>query len=347
MDNNEGKPPPAVKLDGFAPAAGSGATGSSSLTTAVSASASAGVASAASAAAAAAGGGAGAGTASIAAPSAKKPATAKRAYKKKPKKGAAASAASSENSNDNDTEETVLRPLSDVGSNFSPLSLPQIQLRLKSLLDTLPKDLPEIPPAYNVNDAVAIHALQHAPIKSFASTLQVTIEEYNLLLSLVSCATYRWGVDRSGASQQNLSVVSAELQQCQDVISNVVSARLSNVLCPAVDVMIGEVEIVRDGENGEETPIKTPAKKRKLNKDKLSTATSSRTNNNERRINHWARPLVDPSYVHLCHCILARNAPLIRHTVATSIYTAQKVIGDYLNAMKKDSSHEPGKGGYY
>ena len=125
----------------------------------------------------------------------------------------------------------ILGPLSDVGSNFSPLSLPQIQLRLKSLLDTLPKDLPEIPPVYNVNDAAA-HALQHAPIKSFASTLQVTIEEYNLLLSLVSCATYRWGVDRSGASQQNLSVVSAELQQCQDVISNVVSARLSNLLCP-------------------------------------------------------------------------------------------------------------------
>ena len=34
---------------------------------------------------------------------------------------------------------------------------------------------------------------------------------------------------------------------------------------------------------------------------------------------------------------------MIRHTVATSIYTAQKVIGDYLHAMKKDSSHEASK----
>lgn len=178
--------------------------------------------------------------------------------------------------------------------------------------------------------------------------MQIAIEEYNLLLSLVSCATYKWGVDRSGASQQNLSVMSAELQQCQDVISNVVSARLSNVLCPAVDVVIGEVEIVRDGARGDDGKaenVEAPAKKRKLNEDKLSTLSSGA--NGERRVNHFTRPLVDPSYVHLCHCILARNAPLIRHTVATSVYTAQRVIGDYSKAMKKDSSHDSGKGGYY
>ena len=143
--------------------------------------------------------------------------------------------------------------------------------------------------------------------------------------------------------------MSAELQQCQDVISNVVSARLSNVLCPAVDVMIGEVEIVkaRNEDNIGEGEKRIPSKKRKLNEDRLDTTTSTSNTQNERRINHYTRPLVDPSYVHLCHCILARNAPLIRHTVATSIHTAQRVIGDYLNAMKKDSSHEAGKGGYY
>jgi len=346
-----------VKLEGFAPAAGPGA-GSSSLTastTAASAS-TAGVAGAgatAPVATAAGGAGGGAGGGSLT-PATKKPAASaaaggagtKRTYKKRaPKKG-------EPDNNDIDIEETdELRPLSDIGSEFSPLPLPQIQLRLKSLLDKLPKDLPEVPPDYNPADYApgsSNNAEVLQPIKSFASTTQVTIEEYNLLLGLVSSATYKWGVDRSGASQQNLSVMSAELQQCQDVISNVVSARLSNVLCPAVDVLIGEVEIVRDNggteENGAEPSTNNNSKKRKLNEDRLSTNSNANT---ERRINHYTRPLVDPSYVHLCHCILARNAPLIRHTVATSIYTAQRVIGDYLTAMKKDSSHEAGKGGYY
>lgn len=215
----------------------------------------------------------------------------------------------------------------------------------------LPKDLPKTIPDYDVRRTAAENVEMYAPIKAFAAKLQVAIEEYNLLLSLVSAATYKWGVDRSGASQQNLSVMSAELQTAQEVISNVVSARLSNVLCPAVDILIGEVEIVREGKSDggaggvdEESTASVPAKKRKLNEDRLGTTKSTI---NERRINHYTRPLVDPSYVHLCHCILSRNAPLLRHTVATSIATAMRVIGDYLQAMKKDSSHDTGKGGYY
>ncbi|KAL7539579.1 hypothetical protein ACHAXR_009404 [Thalassiosira sp. AJA248-18] len=346
-NSNPEKTPASAKLDGFAPAAGAGAT---------------------SAAAAAGGGTVGESIAAPPpAPAAKKPAPSsaaaaaaatqtKKTKKRGPKKGSAAAAgggtsATTSTTTNNDTEEKELRPLSEIGgsTSFEPLSLAQIQLRLKTLLDKLPKELPDNPSDYDSNataESLAANTANYAPIKSFASSLQVTIEEYNLLLSLVSCATYRWGVDRSGASQQNLGVMSAELQTCQEIISNVVSARLSNVLCPAVDVLIGEVEIVRgaEGKDDDADGAAAPAKKRKLNEDRLSTATN---NNNERRVNHYTRPLVDPSYVHLCHCILVRNAPLIRHTVATSIHTAQRVIGDYLNAMKKDTSHEAGKGGYY
>lgn len=313
----DAKPPASAQLSGFAPAVAGGGGG----------------------------GGAGTGGAESSAkapPQETKQTAKKRGPKKSAKKGGgvSSSAATSGESNGNDLDEqTTLKPLSDVGPSFEPLSLPQIQLRIKNLLQSLPTDHPTVPDTYDPNDTTNNVEL-YAPVKSFASTLQVVIEEYNLLLSLVSSATYRWGVDRSGASQQNLGVMSAELQTCQDVISTVVSARLSNVLCPAVDVLIGEIEIVRgaEGEGGEE---KSSAKKRKLNADRLSTS------NSERRINHYKRPLVDPSYVHLCHVILARNAALIRHTVATSIHTAQRVIGDYLKAMKKDSSHEAGKGGYY
>eukprot|EP00984_Skeletonema_dohrnii_P023536 scaffold12614_cov145-Skeletonema_dohrnii-CCMP3373.AAC.2 len=269
----------------------------------------------------------------------------------------------------NETEDTTIQPIdpsSMNSSSFQPMSLSQIQLRIKLLLDKLPSALPQVPPDY-INPDETIHnnnnqqsSLYHPPIKSFASALQTTIEEYNLLLSLVSSATYQWGVDRSGASQQNLSVMNSELQQCQEVITSVVSGRLSNVLCPAVDVLVGRVEVVKGGNDSEENG--SSSKKRKLETsstaaannattDRLlgTTATINRstTTTNEQRINHYTRPLVDPSYVHLCHQIVARNGEMLRYTLATCIHTAQRVIGDYLKAMKKDVGHEANKGGYY
>ena len=135
----------------------------------------------------------------------------------------------------------------------------------------------------------------------------------------------------------------SELQQCQEMISSTVSPRLSNVLCPAVDVLVGEVEIVREGDTGindDNTHGDDSRKKRKLNNattdNNTTDISSSRGATKERRLNHYIRAQVDPSYVHLSHVILARNASMIRHAVATSIYTAQKVIKDYLKAMKKD-----------
>ena len=83
--------------------------------------------------------------------------------------------------------------------------------------------------------------------------------------------------------------------------------------------------------------------------DRLTSSTTSTTttNTNEQRINHYTRPLVDPSYVHLCYQIVARNGEMLRYTLAICIHTAQRVIGDYLKAMKKDVGHEANKGGYY
>ena len=302
----------------------------------------------------------------------------------------------------NYNEDTTVQPIDSTtitSSSFQPMSLSQIQLRIKLLLDKLPSVLPEIPPDYiNPDDDETTttssdsqnsppknnhnnNSRLYPPIKSFASNLQLIIEEYNLLLSLVSSATYQWGVDRSGASQQNLSVMSSELQQCQEVITSVVSGRLSNVLCPAVDVLVGRVEIVRGvgsdvggvgggggsiGDDEESGTTKTTKKRKLLDEGATATtttttnhhhhhhstttnttATSTSTTTNEQRINHYTRPLVDPSYVHLCHQIVARNGEMLRYTVATCIHTAQCVIGDYLKAMKKDVGHEVNKGGYY
>lgn len=138
-------------------------------------------------------------------------------------------------SDDADTHcDAAPAPLSSL-DDFSPCSLTDIRRRLKSLMAALPADLPPLPS----DDS------SHSAVSAFASRLQIVIEQFNLLLSLVGSATYQWGVDRSGASQQNLGVMVAELQTCQEMISSGVSGRLSNVLCPAVDVMVGEVEIIR------------------------------------------------------------------------------------------------------
>mmetsp|Transcript_22214 Transcript_22214/g.36323 ORF Transcript_22214/g.36323 Transcript_22214/m.36323 type:complete len:388 (+) Transcript_22214:84-1247(+) len=310
----------------------------------------------------------------------KNPSAAAAATKKRSKSSISAAAAaagsgsidgSSNNNNSNYNEATTIQPIDPSTMNstsFQPMSLSQIQLRIKSLLDELPSALPDVPPDHINPDDDNIISQYYPPIKSFASSLQTTIEAYNLLLSLVSSATYQWGVDRSGASQQNLSVMNSELQQCQEVITSVISGRLSNVLCPAVDVLVGRVEIVKaaavagdDGGLLDENEVNTSCKKKKKRKldsstaatndstDRLTTSTTSTTttNTNEQRINHYTRPLVDPSYVHLCYQIVARNGEMLRYTLATCIHTAQRVIGDYLKAMKKDVGHEANKGGYY
>ncbi|KAL3788829.1 hypothetical protein ACHAWO_008154 [Cyclotella atomus] len=245
--------------------------------------------------------------------------------------------ASSNDSNGNDNGS--IKPLSEIGGDFTPCSLVEIQKRMKGLMDALPKVLPGVPEENDINDSsFTDNTPSHQAIKSFASSLQIVIEQYNLLLSLVSSATYKWGVDRSGASQQNLSVMVSELQQCQEMISTTVSGRLSNVLCPAVDVLVGEVEIIRGGSgNNDNDGDDARNKKRKLNKESNNSSSGTDHNNSERRINHYIRAQVDPAYVHLSHVILARNAEMIRHTVATSIFTAQQVISDYLKAMQKDT----------
>ena len=319
----------------------------------------------------------------------KQPPPAAATKKRRSKNSSSASAAaggsssgidSTSNSSNNYNEDTTIQPILETisSSSFQPISLSQIQLRIKVLLDKLPSSsvLPEIPPDYNIIDSHQSnkhnsqqHQYYYPPIKSFASSLQIIIEEYNLLLSLVSAATYQWGVDRSGASQQNLSVMNSELQQCQEVIASVVSGRLSNVLCPAVDVMIGRVEIVNKSDDDDHhvgDGGNVIAKKRKLettsNNTSITTTTADRLlvsntssnhhnhttpTKNEQRINHYTRPLVDPSYVHLCYQIVARNSAMLRYTIATCIHTAYRVIGDYLKAMRKDVGHEVNKGGYY
>ena len=144
--------------------------------------------------------------------------------------------------------------------------------------------------------------------------MQATIEEFNLLLTCISAATYKWGSDRTGAADQNLSLLSNELGNAQEQISSGVTPRLTNVLAPVVDLVTKEtiVKKVTDESTGEVY---------------------------ERRINTFSREKNDPSFIHLCHVILSRNAVMLRHVVLTNFYKVEKCISDYLNATKKDSGN--------
>lgn len=81
----------------------------------------------------------------------------------------------------------------------------------------------------------------------------------------------------------------AELQQCQEMVSSGVSGRMSNVLCPAVDFLVGEVEIRREGGGGGDDDDKSeePSKKRKLNNTYSNNTQFTTLPAKERRINHY------------------------------------------------------------
>ena len=149
-------------------------------------------------------------------------------------------------------------------------------------------------------------------IREWAAQLQAVLEEFNLLVCCVATATYKWGTDRSGAADQNLSLLSGELASSQEQIASAVTPRLTNVLAPVVDLVIGKTVKTRDADG------------------------------REVKENHFTRKLVDPDFVKLCYRILARNAPLLRQVVLSNFSKLLQVLKDYLKAQKNDTQHSRG-----
>jgi hypothetical protein len=184
-------------------------------------------------------------------------------------------------------------------------SLEDIRTRIQGLC----KRVPPIPEnIFEVGDG----EVNEAAVLDWAAQLQAVLEEFNLLICCVAAATYKWGTERSGAGDQNLSLLSGELSFSQDQIGSAVTPRLTNVLAPVVDLVIEK------------------------------TITSKDDQGREVKVNHFTRKLVDPDFVRLCHTILARNAPLLRHVVMSNFSKLLRVIQDYLNAQKNDTQHSQG-----
>ena len=217
---------------------------------------------------------------------------------KKKRKGENGNAIGSSTNSDGDID-----IFSDV-ADYSPLSLRDMQGRIHQLCHALPTTVPPLDPQ------------DHDAIVAWAFAMQAVIIEFNLLLSCISAATYKWGSDRSGAADQNLNVLSAELGNAQDQINAAVSPRLSNVLAPVVDLVIDKVVVTKEG-------------------------------NEEVKQNYFTQKTVDPAYVKLCDDILCRNAGLLRQVVLANFHKIHTCIGDYLKVTMKDSHHDDTRGFSY
>lgn len=182
------------------------------------------------------------------------------------------------------------------------------EIRTKILV--LCKRVPEIPENnFGQGDG---EKLDEDSIREWAAQLQAVLEEFNLLVCCIATATYKWGTDRSGAADQNLSLLSGELGASQEQIASAVTPRLTNVLAPVVDLVIDKTVKTTDAEGRE---IKE---------------------------NHFTRKLVDPDFVELCYTILVRNAPLLRQVVLSNFHKVMKVLNDYLKAQQNDTQHSRG-----
>lgn len=192
---------------------------------------------------------------------------------------------------------------SSTSTSFKPYNLHQIEIAISKLSDRIPS-VPE----------TGIDPDDKEQVRSWALSMQAIIEEFNLLLTCISAATYKWGSDRTGAADQNLSLLSNELGNAQEQISSSVTSRLTNVLAPVVELVTKEtiVKKVKAEATGEEY---------------------------ESRVNTFSREENDPNFIHLCHVILCRNAVMLRHVVLTNFHKVEQCIKDYLKATKKDGNH--------
>jgi hypothetical protein len=187
---------------------------------------------------------------------------------------------------------------------FEPFTLESIRTKIQSLCTRVP----EIPDEHFSD----MENLDENVVREWAAQLQMVLEEFNLLVCCVATATYKWGTDRSGAGDQNLSLLSGELAASQEQIASTVTPRLTNVLAPVVDLVV-EKTVTTKNEDGMEV-----------------------------KENFYTRKLVDPDFVRLCDKILARNAPLLRQVVLSNFHKLNHCLKDFLKAHNNDTQQHRG-----
>mmetsp|Transcript_11718 Transcript_11718/g.16743 ORF Transcript_11718/g.16743 Transcript_11718/m.16743 type:complete len:252 (+) Transcript_11718:68-823(+) len=211
--------------------------------------------------------------------------------------------------------------LPEIDDGYEPLSLKDIQIRVLKLCERVPR-VPER----------GIDPDNLEEIEVFATKLQICIEDFNLLVVCVSTATYQWGGERSGAADQNLTLLSGEISNSQEHLANTVTPRLANVLAPVVNLVTEKTVVVK--ENNGESDTNTNGN------GNGNGNSSSSSGEREIRENIFKREKEDPYFWKLTRQILARNAPMLRQVVLASFHKTVTCIGDYLQAQSKDSQHD-------
>jgi hypothetical protein len=148
-------------------------------------------------------------------------------------------------------------------------------------------------------------------IRVWAADLQNVLQEFRLLVACSSPATYVWGTDRSGAAEQNLSLLSNEFSRSQEHISARVTPHLNDVLAPVVTLVTDKTVTVKAADGKEET-----------------------------KQNYFITTAEDPDYVDLCYAVLAKNSVLLRQVVLSNFDKLLQAVEDYLAAQHKDSQHD-------
>jgi len=165
--------------------------------------------------------------------------------------------------------------------------------------------------------------------REWAAQMQVTLEEFNLYSCCVGTATYKWGTERSGAGDQNLNLLMSEMSSSQEQISSSVTPRLTNLLAPVVDLVIEKTVTYQQQTTNDN------------HNEKGDTDADNDTKQSmiEVKENHFTAKLVDPAFLSLCHKILARNAPMLRHVVLSNFHKILRAMKDFLKAQKNDQQH--------
>jgi hypothetical protein len=160
-------------------------------------------------------------------------------------------------------------------------------------------------------ETLPLPSVDKTAVKQWATSMLVILEELNILMGCVYPATYVWGTDRSGAADQNLAMLNTELVRSQDHIATLVSSRINEVLTPVMSLVTKKTVTTKDDQTGAE--IKT---------------------------NYFETTPEDPTYVHMSHVALARNATMLRQVVLANLDKMLQAIKDYLAAQHKDSQHD-------
>lgn len=218
-------------------------------------------------------------------------------------------------------------------SDFSPLKLEDIRAKIELIC----KKVPPIPEGnFIISDDVINDEnskinngepiIDEIATREWAAQLQIVLEEFNLYVCCVGSATYRWGTERSGAGDQNLTLLLSEMSTSQEQIATAVTPRLTNLLAPVVDLVIEKTVTYQHERTIKNSDGDTS------NKDPKPTIT-------EVKENHFTPKLVDPAFLSLCHKILARNAHLLRHVVLSNFHKILTAMKDFLKAQENDVQH--------